>query len=75
MPTNPVDAEIKWYSHDPDKFEELARRYRVELEDPERTEGLQHLRQLATGHRLSLLTATKNADVSEAAVLCGLLRR
>jgi uncharacterized protein YeaO (DUF488 family) len=24
----------KWYSHDPAKFEEFARRYRAELEDP-----------------------------------------
>jgi len=30
---------------------------------------------LATGHRLTLLTATKNPDMSEAAVLCDLLRR
>lgn len=65
----------KWYSHDPAKFEEFTRRYRGELEDPERAEALQHLRELATGHRLTLLTATKNPDMSEAAVLCDLLRR
>lgn len=49
----------KWYSHDPDGFEEFTRRYRTELEDPERAEALQQLRELATGHRLTLLTATK----------------
>ena len=64
----------KWYSHDPVKFGEFARRYRAELDDPERAEALQHLRKLATGHRLTLLTATKNPDISQAAVLCDLLR-
>jgi uncharacterized protein YeaO (DUF488 family) len=65
----------KWYSHDPAKFEEFARRYRAELEDPERAEALQHLRELATGHRLTLLTATKNPNISQAGVLCDLLGR
>ena len=65
----------KWYSHDPAKFEEFTRRYGAELEDPERAEALRHLRELATGHRLTLLTATKSPDISQAAVLCDLLRR
>ena len=65
----------RWYSHDPAKFEEFTRRYGAELEDPERAEALQHLRELAAGHRLTLLTATKNPDISQAAVLCDLLRR
>jgi uncharacterized protein YeaO (DUF488 family) len=65
----------KWYSHDPAKFGEFTRLYRAELEDTERAEGLQHLRELANGRRLTLLTATKNPDISEAAVLCDLLRR
>jgi uncharacterized protein YeaO (DUF488 family) len=64
----------KWYSHDPAKFEEFTRRYCAELEDSERAEALQHLRELSTGHRLTLLTATKNPDISQAAVLCDLLR-
>lgn len=65
----------KWYSHDPAKFGEFTRLYRAELEDPERKEALQHLRELANGCRLTLLTATKNPDISEAAVLCDLLHR
>ena len=63
----------KWYNHDPAKFEEFTSRYRGQLEDPKRAEALQHLRELATGHRLTLLTATKNPDISEAAVLRDLL--
>ena len=64
----------KWYDHDPAKFDEFTRRYRAELEEPEPAEALQHLRELTDGHRLTLLTATKDPDVSQAAVLAGLLR-
>lgn len=63
----------KWYGHDPERFEEFGRRYRLELAKPERAEALQHLRELAGNDTLTLITATKNADISEAAVLVGLL--
>jgi uncharacterized protein YeaO (DUF488 family) len=65
----------KWYGHDPKRFDEFGRRYRAELEEPERAEALQHLRNLAKQRNLTLLTATKHADISEAAVLVELLRR
>lgn len=64
----------KWYGHDRAKFDEFSRRYAAELDDPERAEALAHLRELADGHRLTLLTATKDPDISEAAVLATLLR-
>lgn len=64
----------KWYGHEPAKFEEFSRRYLSELEDPARAEALGHLRNLADSSRLTLLTATKNPDISEAAVLANLLR-
>lgn len=69
----PSTALRKWYSHDPDRFEEFTRRYREELTEPERAEALVHLRGLATDRTLTLLTATKNAAISEAAVLAELL--
>src|ERR1700733_11940463 len=51
-----------WYNnHDPDRFEEFSRRYRQELQDPERAEALAHLRGLAGEGTLTLLTATKRA--------------
>ena len=62
-----------WYNHDPDRFEEFSRRYRQELNDPERAEALAHLRELAREGPLTLLTATNRADISEAAVLAALL--
>ena len=64
----------KWYGHEPAKFEEFSRRYLAELDDPVRAVALEHLRELADGDRLTLLTATKNPEISEAAVLATLLR-
>jgi uncharacterized protein YeaO (DUF488 family) len=64
----------KWYSHDPERFEEFGRRYREELKDVERAQALEHLRQLAKRGTLTLLTATKHAEISEAAVLADLIR-
>lgn len=64
----------KWYHHDPERFTEFTRRYREELEEPERAEALEHLRGLATDRTLTLLTASKAADISEAAVLVELLK-
>ena len=62
-----------WYNHDPDRFEEFSRRYRQELKDPERAEALAHLRGLARERPLTLLTGTKRADISEAAVLAAIV--
>jgi uncharacterized protein YeaO (DUF488 family) len=64
----------RWYSHDPERFEEFGRRYREELEDAERAQALEHLRELARSGTLTLLTATKRAEISEAAVLADLIR-
>jgi uncharacterized protein YeaO (DUF488 family) len=64
----------KWYSYDLDRFEEFARRYREELKDVERAQALEHLRELARSGTLTLLTGTKHAEISEAAVLADLIR-
>jgi uncharacterized protein YeaO (DUF488 family) len=63
----------KWYGHDPDRYAEFARRYSAELGDPERAAALARLRTLAGHGRLTLLTATKRSEISEAAVLADLL--
>ncbi|KAA0107578.1 DUF488 domain-containing protein [Mycolicibacterium sp. P1-5] len=64
----------KWYGHAPERFEEFTRRYQDELTDPARAEALTHLRQLAKGGNLTLLTASKAVDISEAVVLAAMLR-
>jgi uncharacterized protein YeaO (DUF488 family) len=64
----------KWYGHDPERFEEFGRRYREELKDAERAPALEHLRELARHGTLTLLTATRHAEISEAAVVADLIR-
>jgi uncharacterized protein YeaO (DUF488 family) len=70
----PSTALRKWYGHAPERFAEFGRRYQAELEEPEHAQALAHLRDLASRGTLTLITATKHADISEAAVLAGLLR-
>lgn len=65
----PSTALRRWYAHDPHRFAEFSRRYRDELEDPDRAEALDRLRSLADEGTVTLLTATKRVEISEAAVL------
>ena len=62
-----------WYHHEPERFDEFTRRYLDELAEPDRADALAHLRGLAENGPVTLLTATKAADISEAAVLAALL--
>lgn len=64
----------KWFGHDPDRFSEFDRKYRAELDDPERAEALKHLRELARRDGVTLVTATKDVDNSAASVIARLLR-
>ena len=63
-----------WYHHDPAKFDEFRRRYTAELAQPGPREALARLRGLARDKPVTLLTATRDLDLSQAAVLAGLLR-
>ncbi|MGD9525387.1 DUF488 domain-containing protein [Pseudonocardia sp.] len=69
----PSAALRRWYGHDPDRFAEFERRYRIELQDAERAEPLRHLHEIARRETLTLLTATRDADISAATVLADLL--
>lgn len=70
----PSDALRKWYGHAPDKFPEFESRYREELQDRERASALRYLRLMTSHGRLTLLTATKNIEISQAAILAEILR-
>jgi len=63
-----------WYQHDPAKFGEFRRRYTAELGEPGPAEALDRIRALAATGPVTLLTATRDVDISQAAVLAGLLR-
>ena len=69
----PSSALRRWYGHDPQRFAEFRRRFKTELDDPERAPALGHLRELARQRTLTLLTAARHAETSEAAVLTDLL--
>jgi uncharacterized protein YeaO (DUF488 family) len=65
-----------WYGHDPARFEEFRRRYLGELTGSTQRAALGRLRVLASsGKPLTLLTATRDVDHSQAAVLARLLRQ
>ena len=57
----------RWYGHDPDRYPEFARRYRAEL--TEQQAALDELRGLAADGPLTLVTATKEIELSQLGVL------
>ena len=68
---SPSNALRKWYQHDPEKFAEFRKRYVAELKA--QGEGLGELRAVVKGQTVTLLTATKEIDLSHATVLRDLL--
>jgi len=63
-----------WYGHRPERFEEFRRRYLVELADPLSGAAVNRLRALTRIGPVTLLTATRDIEHSQAAVLAELLR-
>ena len=63
----------KWYGHEPARFAEFRRRYRAEL--PEHAKELDAVRTMVKGRSATLITATREVDLSHAAVMRGILRR
>src|SRR5215472_4281823 len=63
-----------WYKHDPGKFPEFRRRYLAELAVPPARAAVDSLRSLAQSGPVTLLTATRETDISQAAVLATVLR-
>jgi uncharacterized protein YeaO (DUF488 family) len=64
-----------WYGHRPERFAEFAKRYRMELRGPERRSGVAELRRIGARGALTLLTATKDAGRSGAAVLAEVVQQ
>ena len=59
----------KWYDHDPAKFEEFTSKYKSELKESPQAEELAKLQEISQDGTLTLLTASKAVDISEASVL------
>ena len=70
-PSNQLRA---WYGHEPDRWAEFAARYRAELDDPQRAVALAHLADLAGAQTVTLLTASKAVEISDATVIAQVLR-
>jgi uncharacterized protein YeaO (DUF488 family) len=65
----PSDELRRWFGHDPERFDEFARRYRDELAAHE--DALDALRERGT---VTLVFGARDAEHSNAAVLAPLLR-
>ncbi|OBH27407.1 hypothetical protein A5692_24600 [Mycobacterium sp. E342] len=61
----------EWYQHRSERFDEFAKRYRAELRD---SPSLDELRDLARHGVVTLVTATREVDISQAAVLAEMLK-
>jgi len=68
----PSNGLRKWYSHDSERFTEFQRRYRSEL--AEHRDELAALRTKLKGRTATLLTATREIELSHATVLREILR-
>jgi uncharacterized protein YeaO (DUF488 family) len=69
----PSTALRRWYAHDPEHREEFRRRYRDELQ--QRSDDLAKLRAAVRGRKVTLLTATRELELSHAEVLREVLMR
>jgi len=69
----PSDELRKWFDHDPDKFEEFAKKYRKELKDHK--EELDKIREKAKDKTVTLLYGAKDTENNQAVVLQELLNK
>ncbi len=67
----PSDKLRKWFDHDPDKFDEFAKRYKQELKDKQ--EDLERIKIKAEDKRVCLLYGAKDEEHNQAIVLKGVL--
>ncbi|QGT78041.1 DUF488 family protein [Guyparkeria halophila] len=66
----PSGALRRWFGHDPERFDEFARRYRKELEGNQEAE---RLAQIAAERTVTLLYAAKDQEHNHAIVLADYL--
>lgn len=64
----------RWYSHDPDRFAEFADRYRAELGTAECSAALERITAAVRRGPVTLVTASRDLPISQAAVLRDVLR-
>lgn len=67
----PSDKLRKWFDHDPEKFDEFAKKYREELDD--KKEDLTEIRKKAEKQTVTLLYGAKDTKHNQAVVLQNVL--
>jgi uncharacterized protein YeaO (DUF488 family) len=65
----PSDELRRWFGHDPARWEEFRRRYRAELEAPDRQAALARLASLARTGTLTLVYGAADETHNQAVVL------
>lgn len=76
LPAVAPSTELRrWYAHQPERFSEFVARYTAELKTGKGAEALAELRGLLGDGPVVLVTATRDLDGSNAAVLRNLLTR
>lgn len=69
----PSDGLRRWYGHDAEKYAEFARRYREELKKTPGREVVTRLRAESKSRPVTLVTATREVEISGAQVLLDVL--
>lgn len=74
LPAVAPSTELRhWYDHKPERYDEFAARYTQELESGEEATALEELRALVGKGTVTLVTATRDLELSHLSVLAGLL--
>jgi uncharacterized protein YeaO (DUF488 family) len=71
---SPSTALRKFYSHQPERFAEFTKRYRTELRRKEAVAAVSEIVGLTRRRPVTLITASRDLDHSEAAVLASHIR-
>src|SRR2546423_883558 len=71
---SPSTALRQFYSHQPERFAEFTKRYRTELRRKEAVAAISEIVALTRRRPVTLITASRDLDHSEAAVLATHLR-
>ncbi len=69
----PTTKLRKWFHHDPDKFDEFAKKYRKELDG--KKEDLEKIRKKAKDQTITLLYGAKDTEHNQAVVLQKVLKK
>jgi uncharacterized protein YeaO (DUF488 family) len=65
----------KWFGHDPARWTEFQLRYREELADPERAQGLDELAVIARAGRVTIVYGAGDREHNQAQVIADELAR